>query len=98
YGINEVELHVELEKSALVILTDAYYPGWKAYLDADEKPVWRANSLFRAVETPPGDHRLVFKYQPGSVRLGIVVSLASFSFIILGLVWEFFFSRRLSES
>lgn len=98
YGINEVELTVESERPALVILTDACYPGWKAYLDGDEKPIWRANSLFRAVETPPGNHKLVFKYQPGSVRLGIVVSLASLSFIILGLMWEFFLSRRSSAS
>jgi hypothetical protein len=98
YGINEVELEVDSTEPAIVILTDAYYPGWKAYLDAEEKPVWRANSLFRAVETPPGNHRLVFRYQPDSVRLGIIVSLASLLLMFLGLAWEHILARRLSES
>ncbi len=39
--------------------------------------VWRANSLFRAVEIPPGIHKVTFKYQPASFRWGAIVSFST---------------------
>ncbi|UCD55970.1 MAG: YfhO family protein, partial [Candidatus Hydrogenedentota bacterium] len=69
-------------------LTDSYYPGWNAFVDGMRRPVWRANSLFRAVEVPPGVHTLIFRYQPASVRWGIVISLASVVLAAMGLFIE----------
>ncbi len=90
YENDEVELHVEADKPSLVILTDGYYPGWNAFVDGVRTPIWRANSLFRAVETPAGNHTVVFKYQPASLRWGAAISLGtlllilcSFSFVVL---------------
>ncbi len=82
YGLNEVELHVEAEDPALVVLTDSYYPGWTASVDGVRKPIWRANSLFRAVEVEPGNHTVVFRYQPASLRWGIAVSVCSLLLIL----------------
>lgn len=96
YGINEVTLSVEAEEPALVILTDSYYPGWTAYVDGVRKPIWRANSLFKAVEVPQGGHTLVFRYQPRSFRLGCAVSLIFFVAILLGILLERRLVRRSS--
>ncbi len=93
YEINEVELDVEADEPSLVVLTDSYYPGWTAFVDGAEKPVWRANSLFKAVEVAPGNHTVVFKFQPASVRWGIAVSLGSLSLILAGLFLERRFRR-----
>lgn len=90
YGLNEVELHVEAEDPALVVLTDSYYPGWTVSVDGVRKPIWRANSLFRAVEVAPGNHTVVFRYRPASLRWGIAVSVCSLflilSFSLLGVL------------
>lgn len=83
YGINEVELRVETNEPSLVILTDSYYPGWRAYIDGIEQPIWRANSLFRAVEVPRGTHTLYFRYEPASFRLGLAISIVSAFVVIL---------------
>jgi hypothetical protein len=88
YGINEVELYVEATEPSLVVLTDSYYPGWNAFVDGDRKPLWRANSLFRAVEVSPGEHDVVFRYQPASVRWGITISFCSLILIFAGLLIE----------
>jgi hypothetical protein len=53
-----------------VVVTDNDYPGWIAELDGKRVPIRRANHLFRAVEVPRGDHRIVFRYAPGSWLLG----------------------------
>jgi len=88
YGANEVELHVDAMEDSLVVLTDSYYPDWNAFVDDVRKPLWRANSLFRAVEVSPGEHTVVFRYQPASVRRGIAISFCSLLLIFAGLLIE----------
>ncbi len=53
-----------------VVLSDQFYPGWRAYVDGRESPIYRANYLFRAVPVPAGEHVVEFTYQPVSVGLG----------------------------
>ncbi len=94
YGINEVELQVEAGEPSLVILTDSYYPGWNAFVDGERKPVWRANSLFRAVETPAGNHTVLFRYQPASLRRGAAISLGTLTVILCALLLDVSRRRR----
>ncbi|RJP67678.1 MAG: hypothetical protein C4532_14275 [Candidatus Abyssobacteria bacterium SURF_17] len=86
FGINEVILEIKAETPAIVVLTDSYYPGWKAFVDGMRKPIWRANSLFRAVEVPPGEHILVFRYQPASLYWGFLVSTIVLALTLAGLL------------
>jgi len=96
YHINEVELHVEAEMRSLLILTDSYYPGWNAFVDGVKKPVWRANSLFRAVEVTAGEHLVEFKYQPASFYWGISISAFTLLVILVGLFLQRVRAGRLS--
>ncbi len=77
-----LNLQVECAKTSLLFVSDLYYPGWKVFLDGHEKPMFRANSLFRAVQMPPGKHHIWFDYQPISFALGTLLFLAT-SIIIL---------------
>jgi hypothetical protein len=71
-----VELAVEVKGTpALVILSDVYYAGWKLFLDGEEVPILRVNRMMRGAIVPPGTHRLVYVYEPASVRLGAGLSL-----------------------
>jgi Bacterial membrane protein YfhO len=90
---NEVELAVAVTKPSIVVLTDAYYPGWKATVDGRNVDIFRANSLFRAVEVPAGTHSVLFRYQPTSFYLGIGISLLTLCFAFLLSVTERHFHR-----
>jgi uncharacterized membrane protein YfhO len=46
-----------------------------------------ANLAFRAVPLPAGDHRIEFRYRPGSFRLGLLLGAASLAAILL-LLWR----------
>jgi uncharacterized membrane protein YfhO len=48
--------------------------GWRVWVDGQEAPLLRANSLFRAVALPPGEHEVELRYEPGAVALGRTVS------------------------
>ncbi len=94
YGTNEIILTAHAQTPSLVVLTDSFYPGWKAFVDGEEKPIWRANSLFRTVEVPPGKHEVIFQYRPASFILGLTISLATVFLTLVGLLTERFFSDR----
>ncbi len=83
YGENGLTANINASDKALLVLTDNYYPGWKAYVDNKETKIYRANYTFRAIEIPKGDHQVVFKYQPQSLIIGAAVSFISLIILLL---------------
>jgi hypothetical protein len=75
YAPERVEIEVTAEAPGYLVLTDAWYPGWKATVDGAPVRVWRADLLFRAVAVRPGDHRVVLTFRPASLRVGAGISL-----------------------
>jgi hypothetical protein len=70
-----VEVEATLERPGLVVLADAYFPGWRATVDGASAPVLPTNHLFRGVAAPAGSHRIRFTYEPLSVYVGAVASV-----------------------
>nr|BDT36273.1 YfhO family protein [Myxococcus sp. MH1] len=81
--------HLELAVSACddsyLVVSDSYYPGWRATVDGKDTPIHRANHALRAVRLTPGAHRVHFDYAPTSFRLGLALSLLGWAG--LGFVW-----------
>jgi len=75
YTPEAVEIEVELAAPGYLVLTDAWYPGWRATVDGKPVPIQRANVLFRAIAVEAGDHRVVLTFRPVSLRVGAGVSL-----------------------
>ncbi|MGH2353311.1 MAG: YfhO family protein, partial [Chloroflexota bacterium] len=74
---DRVRLEATARQNAMLFLADLAYPGWKAYLDGVETPIYRANYLFRAVYVPAGRHTVEFVYRPLSFRLGLLITLVA---------------------
>jgi uncharacterized membrane protein YfhO len=74
----------------LLILSDTFYPGWHAYIDEKEVKIYQADYIFRAVEIPPGEHKVEFIYAPASFKIGATMSLiALFLIVVISLVlWK----------
>lgn len=77
YDAEHVVIETELESPGVLVLSDTYYPGWRAFVDGTEAAIWRANLLFRAVPLPAGHHRVEFLFNPPSWRLGLGLSYVS---------------------
>jgi len=60
------------------LLNDAFYPGWKSFIDNKQVKIYRANYLFRAINLPAGRHLVTFRYEPFSYKLGKIISLLTF--------------------
>ena len=77
YEPERVVLAANVASPAVLVLADAFYPGWQATVDGVPAPILRANLMFRGLALEPGQHEVVFSYKPTMWRLGIVISLAA---------------------
>ena len=73
---------------AFLVLSEVWYPGWRATVNGVQTPVLRANYALRAVEIPAGDVTVELTYAPDSWRWGL--ALAGLGLLLLaGLaVWR----------
>jgi hypothetical protein len=86
YHPNRLRYKSNTANTKLAIFSDVYYEkGWKAYIDGELVPHFRANYILRAMVIPPGSHEIEFRFEPRSYFLGKKISLIS-SIILLFLM------------
>ncbi len=84
-----VTLEVDTPRRGFVFLSDAFFPGWRAYLDGRPARMMRSWVAFRAVPVRQGRFRLEFRYEPTALRLCVLLGIA----VIL--CWAAFYLRRI---
>ena len=93
-----IELAVHAPQSGYLVLLDAMYPDWRAWVDDGEVWIMRANVAFRAVPVQAGDHVVRFKYEPWSVGIGLIVSGAALLAWLAALAVFWMRRRRMTRS
>jgi hypothetical protein len=61
YEENEVTISVSNSGSGFLVLSDAYYPTWKAYIDGKKTKIYLTDHAFRGIFIPKGQHVIQFK-------------------------------------
>jgi hypothetical protein len=92
-GMNRLGARVSADGPMMLVLSDRYYPGWKATVDGSEAPVLRANGVFRAVPVPGGVSDVEFRFAPRSVWWGGWISIAAL--LAFTLTWSMAGVRKL---
>ena len=77
YEPNAIELATRSAGPAFLVLSEVFYPGWRALIDERDAPIVRTDYVLRGIELPPGPHRVRVVFRPGSVMLGLAISLAT---------------------
>jgi hypothetical protein len=83
--------HVVVELGAataggVLVLADAFAPGWEATVDGTRRPVWQANHLVRGVLIRPGDRRVEFRYRAPGFAPGMALLVSAWTAALLGAV------------
>lgn len=81
----------------LLVLRDAFAPGWSGLVDGATAPVFRVNGLWRGIEVPAGEHNVVFQYTAPGFRSGLLISLAACALALIALVLRSTLLRRSSR-
>ena len=74
YRPTSVVLKVSSPCRGMVVLADAWFPGWKALVDGKPTQIYRAYNLIRGVVVERGDHEVILLYRPASVFAGMVMA------------------------
>ncbi len=83
YTPERVEIQTRNTNRALLVLSDSAYPGWTATVDGQPSLIYTTNYLFRGIDLPPGEHTVLFQYQPMSWRRGLWLSATGGLFCLL---------------
>lgn len=75
YKPEKIQIKTNTNGSSFLVLTDAFYPGWKAYVDDGEAKIYRTDFAFRGIVVPKGNHMIKFIYDPDSYKIGIVLGV-----------------------
>jgi Bacterial membrane protein YfhO len=81
YGDQDSELLVYTNVNGLLFLSEAFFPGWKAYIDGQLTEIYRADFSFRAIVIPAGTHHISFIYDPLSFKIGKWISMSTLLFL-----------------
>ena len=85
YEPERVVVDATARRPSELVLTDLHYPGWTVTVDGRTSELHRVNYLLRGTALAPGRHRVVFRYEPLSWRIGWIVSLIALAGLLAAL-------------
>ncbi len=83
YEPNRAEIDVKAGSAGYLVISDTYYPGWRAWVDGKPQKILLADYTFRAVQVPEGKHTVSLRYRPQSLSLGLAVSLGALLVLLI---------------
>jgi hypothetical protein len=69
------EVEARTQRPALLVLNDAWAPGWEASVDGARVEIQRANWVARGVWVPAGTHQIHFRYRTPGLAVGWALAL-----------------------
>lgn len=85
FAAQRLQLMVESPTPALVVIAQAFYHDWHAFVDGKPIPILRANHAFQALEVPAGQHEITLRYEDWAFRIGAAVSALTLLGCLTGL-------------
>ena len=89
---NKINIMSQSQTGGMLVLSEIYYkPGWRAYVNGEETPVYQTNHILRSIYVPSGEHQIEFRYDDSSWKQTRIVSRVSFLAILIGfgfILWK----------
>lgn len=83
YSANEVTIEARLDYPGFLVLSDAFHPDWKAFVNGEPAVIYQTDYLLRSVFLPAGEHKIKFVFAPASFYVGAAISLLALLRILL---------------
>jgi len=86
YNDNSLELEAASPTPGILVLSEVYYPGWKAYVDGTETEILRTDYNLRGITFPGGSHHVEFRFTPASFARGAWITAAALLVCLAGVL------------
>ena len=81
-----------------LLLSEIYYPEWKAYIDGKETEIIKTNYFMRGIILPKGDHKIELKFESEKFETGKTASLVTNILVMLALIGSLFMLWKENKS
>jgi len=71
----ELQFTVAAAEGTWVVVSDSYYPGWRAEIDGQQTNIFPAFVNLRGLWVPPGEHTIRMTYHPVVFNAGAILSI-----------------------
>ena len=85
HEVNRQVLEVDASGPAILVVTENFYPAWRARIDGRPAALVRANFTLRALPIPAGRHEVEFSYRSDLFRWSLALSAAAAAVLLA--VW-----------
>jgi hypothetical protein len=72
--INDVVFNLTASEPAVLVVSQTFYPGWKAMVDGRAAEVFAADLNLTGIALPAGSHEVRLAFRPFSVQIGAVLT------------------------
>jgi Bacterial membrane protein YfhO len=98
YKPNYLKYESRNSNEGFAVFSENYYAqGWSAYIDGEVTPHVRVNYILRGLQIPEGNHTIEFKFEPGVIKTGSNIAMASSIMLMLLLAVGLFFEFKKKE-
>lgn len=73
-GTQGIDVEVRVDRPAMLVVSEAWFPGWTATVDGEPVGIRRADGLLLGVPVPAGAQRVELRYTAPGLALGAAVS------------------------
>ena len=74
YGPDTMTIAAQAAAPGLLVVSEVYESGWRAYVDGAEVAILPTDHALRGIPLPTGEHTVELRYNPLSLRLGLWIS------------------------
>lgn len=96
YQINYSRYIVNNTQPSMLVFSEIWYPGWKAFVNSKPVKLYRANYCFMAVPISDGKNKVELKFEPNTFFTGLYISLLTVFVAMIGIFISFRYENNLN--
>lgn len=90
YRNESITLRANATGTNFLLLSEIYYPEWKAYIDGKETEIIKSNYFMRGLIVPKGEHTIELKFESEKFEIGKTASLTTNTIVMLALLFALY--------
>ncbi|MCS6859623.1 MAG: YfhO family protein, partial [Abditibacteriales bacterium] len=79
---NRLALRCSTSQAAFLVLSEAWFSGWRAALNGEPQPLWRTNGVLRGMSLPAGQHTVTMTYAPTEFSVGCFLAMMGMATVV----------------
>lgn len=83
YCAGHLKIMTEALGERFLVISEVWHPGWRARIDGKSARLFRTDLALLGLFVPEGKHSISIDFQPGSIRVGIMVSTCAIFILII---------------